>query len=180
MKNLHYLLIILLVISCAPIRVSLDYERNTDFSKYKTYNYYSDINSGMSELDTKRLFDAINEKLKEKGFSISDQPDFFIDIKSSEYRENQRSTVGLGMGGTGRHVGGGVSIGIPIGQANFSRQIQFDFVDEQGAGLFWQALSESNYNPNGTPENRESLIKAIVHKVLDGFPPKSKKEYKRR
>lgn len=172
MKNLHVLLIVLLVMSCAPIRVTYDYERNTDFSKYKTYNYYSDINSGLSELDTKRLLDAFDTNLQARGYSLSDQPDFLIDIKSSEYQENQRSTVGVGMGGTGRHVGGGVSIGIPIGQANVNRQIQFDFVDEKGSGLFWQALSESQYNPNATPENREGLIKAIVNKVLEGFPPK--------
>jgi len=172
MKNLHFLLILFFLMSCAPIRVTYDYERTTDFSKYKTYNYYSDINSGLSELDTKRLFNALDASLQTKGFSLSETPDFFIDIKSSEYQENQNSTLGVGMGGTGRHVGGGVSIGIPIGQVNITRQIQFDFVDENKTGLFWQAVSESSFNPNGTPEQREADLKAVVSKVLDGFPPK--------
>ncbi len=173
MKNLRFLLIMFLVMSCAPIRVTYDYERTTDFSKYKTYNYYSDINTGLSELDSKRLLDAIDANLQARGFSLSDKPDFFIDIKSSEFEDNQRSSVGVGMGGTGRHMGGGISIGIPIGQTNVNRQIQFDFVGENGSGLFWQALSESNYNPNATPENREAALKAIVDKVLEGFPPKN-------
>jgi len=172
MKNLQILLILCLMVSCAPIRVNYDYERTTDFSKYKTYNYYSNINSGLSELDTKRLFDALDASLQAKGFSLSETPDFFIDIKSSEYQENQNSTVGVGMGGTGRHVGGGISVGIPIGQADINRQIQFDFVDENSHGLFWQAVSESSFNPNATPERREALLKAIATKVLEGFPPK--------
>jgi hypothetical protein len=172
MKNIHFIFLLFLILSCAPIRVNYDYEKTADFSKYKTYNYYSNINSGLSELDTKRLLDALDISLQAKGFSLSESPDFFIDIKSNEYQENQSSSVGVGMGGTGRHVGGGISIGIPIGQANINRQIQFDFVDENGHGLFWQAVSESNFDPNASPEKREALFKAIVDKVLEGFPPK--------
>ncbi|HEX9825350.1 MAG TPA: DUF4136 domain-containing protein [Flavobacteriaceae bacterium] len=172
MKNIQIVFIIFLMVSCAPIRVNYDYEKTTDFSKYKTYNYYSNINSGLSELDTKRLLDALDMSLQAKGFSLSETPDFFIDIKSSDYHENQSSTVGVGMGGTGRHVGGGISIGIPIGQADINRQIQFDFVDENGHGLFWQAVSESSFNPNASPEKREALFAAIVSKVLERFPPK--------
>lgn len=172
MKNLLVIPILLLMMSCAPIRVSYDFERTADYSKYKTYNYYSNIDSGLSELDTKRLLDALDAGLQAKGITLSETPDFFIDIKSSEYQENQSSSVGVGMGGTGRNVGGGISIGFPIGQANISRQIQFDFVDEHGKGLFWQAVSESSIGPNASPEKREMTFKAIVSKVLANFPPK--------
>ncbi len=172
MKNLLVIPILLLMVSCAPIRLSYDFERTADFSKYKSYNYYSNIDSGLSELDTKRLLDALDAGLQAKGFTLSETPDFFIDIKSSEYQENQNSTVGVGMGGPGRNVGGGISIGIPIGQANMNRQIQFDFVDEHGKGLFWQAVSESSMSANTSPEKRESTFKAIVTKVLENFPPK--------
>ena len=174
MKSFRFIFILFFTISCAPIRVNYDYERATNFSKYKTYNYYSNINSGMSELDTKRLLDALDSGLQAKGIILSDTPDFYIDIKSSEYKEVQNSSVGVGVGGTGGSVGGGVSIGIPIGQSNFNRIIQFDFVDEKGEGLFWQAISESSYSPNSSPEQRESLFKNIVAKVLEGFPPINK------
>lgn len=172
MKNLLFITILLLITSCAPIRVNYDYERTTDFTKYKTYNYYSNINSGLSELDTKRLLDALDMGLQAKGFSLSEIPDFFIDIKSSEFQELQNSTVGVGMGGSGQHVGGGISFGIPIGQSNINRHIQFDFVDEKANGLFWQAVSESSFSPNANPKKKEASFKAIVAKVLEGFPPK--------
>ena len=174
MRNLHYILLFFLVLSCASIRVNYDYERATDFSKYKTYNYYSNINSGLSELDTKRLLDALDSGLKAKGINLSDTPDFYVDIKSNEYKEVQNSSVGVGVGGTGGNVGGGISVGIPIGQSNFNRIIQFDFVDENGLGLFWQATSESSFSPNSTPEQKETMFKAIVAKVLEGFPPINK------
>ncbi len=61
-----------------------------------------------------------------------------------------------------------------MGQNNFNRQIVFEFVDENKNGLFWQAISESSYSPNTSPEKREALFIAIVTKVLEGFPPKTK------
>jgi len=171
MRNV-FVLILLLMVSCAPVKVSFDYDENTDFSQYKSYNYYTDIKTGLSELDTKRLFKALDEALQNQGFVLSDSPDFFIDIQSSEYQETNRNSVGLGIGGSGRNVGGGISIGIPVRQDNINRVIQFDFVDENGKGLFWQAVSESSFNPKATPEERNAQLQSIVAKVLKGFPPK--------
>ncbi|ULC60197.1 DUF4136 domain-containing protein [Flaviramulus sp. BrNp1-15] len=173
MRFLKIIFLMLLIVSCAPIYVNYDYERSTDFSKYKTYNYYSNMETGLSELDTKRLLDALDAKLTAKGLSLSDTPDFFIDIKTVEYQGSPRQTVGVGLGGSGRNVGGGVSIGLPIGQNNVNRQITFDFVDENKNQLFWQAVSESSFNPNATPEKREERLNAIAEKVLLKYPPKS-------
>lgn len=172
MKLFKLLLFLLFVVSCAPIHVNYDYEKGTDFTQYKTYNYYSDLETGLSELDTKRLLNILDERLSAKGFSLSDTPSFYINIQSSEYQESQRNTVGVGVGGSGRNVGGGISIGIPVGKANVNRQIIFDFVDESKNGLFWQAVTESSFNPNATPENKGERLKAIVDKVLEGYPPK--------
>jgi len=171
MKKILTLLILITVTSCAPIYVNYDYEKQTDFTKYKTYNYFSDINSGLSDFDTKRLLDALDEALAIKGLMLSDNPDFLIDITSSEFQNAQRNSVGVGVGGSGRNVGGGISIGLPIGQPKLSRQIVFDFHDENGVGLFWQAISESGYNPNTSPEQKKARFKAIVEKVLKGYPP---------
>lgn len=173
MKKIFALLTLITVTSCASIHVNYDYEKQTDFNKYKTYNYYSDIESGLSEFDTKRLLNALDEALSLKGLTLSDTPDFYIDITSSEFQNAQRNSVGVGVGGSGRNVGGGISIGLPIGQPKLSRQIVFDFHDENGIGLFWQAVSESGYNPNATPEQKEARIKTIVDKVLKGYPPKN-------
>lgn len=172
MKVFAILLLGILVVSCAPIRVNYDFEKNTNFTQYKTYNYYSDMNTGLSPLDTKRLLDALDKKMTEKGFVLAETPDFFIDIKSSEYQQVQRNNVGVGLGGGGGNMGGGISIGLPIGQANVNRQITIDFVDENKKQLFWQAVSESNFKPNATPEKREALLNAIVEKVLIQYPPK--------
>ena len=173
MKPLYLFFLLMLITSCASIYVNYDFEKGTNFSQYQTYNYYGEMQTGLSELDTKRLLDALDLELKARGYTLSDSPDFFIDVKSNELHQVQRNTVGVGVGGTGRNVGGGISIGLPIGEANVNRQITFDFVDEKNnKGLFWQAVSESSFNPNASPQTREEHLSAIVKKMLSKYPPK--------
>ncbi len=172
MKLLKMICLALLFVGCAPIRVNYDFDKTTEFTKYKTYNYYSDMKTGLSELDTKRFLDALDAQLKAKGFNLSNTPDFFIDIKSSDVQAAQRNNVGVGLGGGGRNVGGGVSIGIPIGQAGVNRQVIIDFVDENAKQLFWQAVGEYSFNPNASVEKRETQIAAVIEKVLTAYPPK--------
>lgn len=172
MKFIKALVLIFCVVSCAPIYVSYDYEKTTDFSAYRTYNFYDDMETGLTGLDEKRLMSILEDKLNTMGFSKSETPDFLIDINSKEYQENQNSSVGVGVGGGSRGLGGGVSIGIPVGQAKVNRQIVIEFVDDSKTGLFWQAKSESNLNPKAKPEKREAKMKAIVDKILAQYPPK--------
>lgn len=171
MKKILALFTLILVTSCAPIYVNYDFERSADFSKYKTYDYYSDLETGLNELDTKRLLNAIDTQMQSKGFSKSDSPDFYVNVVSSLYENGNRNTVGVGVGGGGRNVGGGISIGLPIGQPKMNREIVFEFIDENGIGLFWQAISESGFNENTSPEKREAKLQAIVQKVLTKYPP---------
>ena len=174
MKKVLVLFLIVVISSCAPIYVNYDYERGTDFKKHKTYNYYSDLETGLSELDTKRLLNVLDAQMQLKGFSISETPDFYVNVVSSQYEANNRNRVGVGVGGggRGRNVGGGISIGLPIGQPKMNREIIFEFIDEDGIGLFWQAVSESGFNPKESPLQRETRFKAIVEKVLSKYPPK--------
>lgn len=175
MKRILLLFSVLILSSCSSIRVTFDYEKSVNFDAYKSYNYYSDMKSGMSELDTKRLINALDVGLKAKGYRVSDNPDFYIDIGSSEYRQQSGNNMVVGAGTGGGNVGGGISLGIPLGQSKMGRQITIEFVDENSIGLFWQAISDSNYNPNASPEKREAQFTAIVAKILEGFPPDENK-----
>jgi hypothetical protein len=163
------------MVSCNAIRVNYDYDKETDFSAYATYNYYADMETGLSELDLNRLLGAMDIALQTKGLLFSEEPDMWINIKSNTYSMQPNNTVGVGVGGAGRSVGGGISIGIPVGQANVQREIQFDFVDAKKNRLFWQASSTSSFKENVPPIERERMLKELVDKVLAKYPPKTKK-----
>ncbi len=160
--------------SCSAVRVSYDYDNNTDYSSYTTYNYFSDMESGLSQLDEKRLLRALDSTLRDKGYLLAEEPDFLINILSSQYRKAPNNSVGVGIGGGGRNVGGGVSVGVPLGSSGIEREIQFDLVDSQKDALFWQAISESGYRDNASPSVREERLRKVVEKVFSKFPPKSK------
>ncbi|WP_053991712.1 DUF4136 domain-containing protein [Mangrovimonas sp. TPBH4] len=162
------------LMACAPVRVNYDYDRNTDFSKYKTYNYFQDLNIGMSELDANRFLDALDSAMAAKGMVLSDTPDFLINVQSNAYNVGSQSSVGVGIGGSGRNMGGGISVGIPVGQSTLNRQIQVDFVDPQGGGLFWQAISEDSFYQDDAPEAKEEKFNAIATEILKGYPPTKK------
>ncbi len=174
MKSVSIILLLAFITACSPVRVNYDYDKTTNFDTYKTYNYYTPLNTGLSDLDKKRLLDALDATMQSRGYTLSDTPDFLINIQSSEYQEAARNNVGVGVGGGGGNIGGGISIGIPMGQNNINRQIIFDFIDDNKSGLFWQAVSESSYNPKANPEKREEQLNAIVQKVLSKYPPERK------
>jgi len=161
------------VVSCASIHVNYDYDTKTNFNTYKTYNYYSDLDTGLSPLDTKRLLNVLDSNLQSKGLSLSETPDFYINITSKVYNTAPGNRVGVGVGGSGRNVGGGISIGLPIGQSKINREIYFDFIDESGDGLFWKAISDSRFHLNASPQKREEMLNAVIEKVLSQFPPKN-------
>ena len=175
MKSIGYMLLVLLFTSCHVVRVQTDYEKETDFSNYSTYNYFSELETGLSELDEKRLINVLDAAMQTEGVLLSEEPDFLINIQSGIYQTPRNSTVGVEVGGTGRNVGGGVSVGIPIGQSNVQREIIFDFVDSQKDMLFWQATSKSGFSENATPVEREKKLQQIVDKVLSKYPPKARK-----
>ena len=102
---------VLLFMSCHVVRVQTDYEKETNFSNYSTYNYFSDLETGLSELDEKRLIKVLDAVMQSKGLLLSEEPDFLVNIQSGIYQTPRNNTVGVGVGGTGRNVGGGVSVG---------------------------------------------------------------------
>ncbi|MEM8848070.1 MAG: DUF4136 domain-containing protein [Bacteroidota bacterium] len=171
MRFLLSLTLVILMISCSAVKVDYDYDRDVDFSNYSTYNYFSDVESGLSQLDERRLRRVLDSTLKTKGYQLAEEPDFFINILSNEFRSAPNNAVGVGIGGTGRNVGGGVSLGIPVGNSSLQRMIQFDFVDADRDALIWQAFSESGYRANASPSVREDKLRAVVKKVFSKYPP---------
>lgn len=152
MKYIKLLILCFCFTSCASIQITSDYEKTANFSDYKTYNYFTNIESGLSVLDENRLISAIDNSLLNKGFTISETPDFLIDFKTTQYQEASRNNVGVGLGGGSGGLGGGISIGIPMGQNKVNQSLLIEFVDDSKMGLFWQGKGDSSINPKASPE----------------------------
>lgn len=173
MRNMLIVVLCFLSVACSSVRVNYDYDKEADFTGYTTYNYFSDMNSGLSQLDEKRLVRILDSTLQSRGYRLAEEPDFFVNILSSEFQTAPSNSVGVGIGGGGRNMGGGISVGLPLGSPSVQRSIQFDFVDAQRDALFWQATAESGFRENASPSVREERLKVLVKKVFSKFPPKS-------
>ena len=171
MRSLVLVFLAIFFASCSAVRVTYDYDKSTEFSNYTTYGYYPDMETGMSQLDAKRLLNAVDEVMQQKGILFSEEPDLLINIQSRDFRNPQNSNVGVGVGGTGGNVGGGVAIGIPLGRANVEREIVFDLIDSQKDMLVWQAVSETPFREAASPSVKEEKLYEIVNKVFSKYPP---------
>lgn len=176
MKSFFYISsVFLLICACSTPRVLYDYDKKVNFESYKTYGFYPEIQTGLSELDNKRLFFQLDSVLQLAGYIKSQTPDFYINITSQEYQGVNNNSVGIGIGGTGRNVGVGISGGIPIGGPQINQEIIFDLIDAKNNELFWQASSTSPLRTNLTPLKKEAHFRKIVGKVFKKFPPKNGK-----
>ena len=79
----------LVLSSCASVYVATDYDRQADFSAYKSFAFFKEgvDKAPISDLDKKRILRAIEKNLTSKGMVVSDNPDFLVNIFTRE-REN--------------------------------------------------------------------------------------------
>ena len=87
------------------------------------------IDSGLNDLDDKRIQQATDSLLQERGFIKSETPQLYVNFFARESISNSRNTLGIGIGGGGGTVGVGVSGGIPIGGRVVNQQFTMDFID---------------------------------------------------
>lgn len=172
MKVFRILLVFIFLLGCNTPRAVYDYDQQTNFSQYKTYSVYQDLRTDLSELDDRRLLNSLENQLQQKNLSPSENPDLFVNVYSEEYREPNRSSVGIGVGGTGRNVGVGVSGGIPLGGPETFLRLTFDLIDAKRDELVWQAVVDSKFDWDASPERRQVTFDAIVSQALKGYPPK--------
>lgn len=173
MKFLPNILFCLFLVSCGAT-VAVDYDKQVDFSKYTSYNYFPTIDSGLNELDDTRIMQITDSILQESGFIKSEAPQLYINFYTKESISPSRSTIGIGVGGGGGNVGVGVGGGIPIGGNVISQQLTLDFIDVEKDALVWQAVAEGEMKERATPSQKEAYYLNVIKKILAKFPPENR------
>ena len=171
MKFLSLGFIAMVLMSCGAA-VSIDYDEQIDFSQYQSYNYFPDIESGLNQLDDKRIMQASDSLLQGRGFVKSETPQILINFFAKEYLSNSRNTIGIGVGGGGGNVGVGVSGGIPIGGKVINQSLTVDFIDASNDSLIWQAVVDGEFKEKANPAQREAYYFNVLAKAFKKYPPK--------
>lgn len=171
MKLLPILLLSIFLASCGAA-VTVDYDKQIDFSKYNTYNYYPTIDSGLSALDNGRIKQVTDSLMLQRGFIKSDTPQLYINFYARESLSHSQSTLGIGVGSGGGNVGVGVSGGIPIGGKTINQRLTMDFIDVEKDDLIWQAIADGDMKERANPQQKEAYYFSVIQKILSNYPPK--------
>lgn len=165
--------IIFLVLTSCGVAVRYDYNETAKFNTYKNYAYYTDMETGFTELEERRLFRAIDANLEQKGFIKSDNPDFIIDISGSVYKSESHSSVGFGVGGTNGASSGGVGVNMPVNANKMYNDLVIEFIDKQTEQAFWMANTNVTVSTSDSTKTRDAYFVSVVDKILSKYPPKS-------
>jgi hypothetical protein len=178
MKTIKFLPLLLLfaLASCSSVRVASDYDKNADFSQYKSYAFFkSGIDKvEISDLDKRRILTAIDTELATKGFTKSENPDLLINIftKSRQQVDVNQFNSGWGYGwgwGWNPWMWGGRSTSI---STSTEGTLYIDLIDAKKKELIWQGEGVGVLTQN--MNKKDERIQEFVQKILAKYPPEKK------
>lgn len=164
--------------ACSGIRVSSDFDRDADFANYKTYAFAPEADQlPVDDLNKRRIFAAVEKELDAKGFTKSDNPDVWIDLKiKGEQKQSATATSNSPYygGGYGYRWGGGFST-TTINVENYVEGTLFiDMIDVSKKQMVWQGRAVKTIDPESSAQKREENINYAVKQVFTQYPPKKK------
>jgi len=170
MKNLAFVFIGFLIFSCSTQTVSVDYDRNQDFSQLKDFRFEF-VENSMSELDINRIQNAINQELGLKGMAFNESSAVKIKIIPEEYiSETRDSNVGIGVGGGNYGFGTSVGMSIPINSEKLNQQYLVSIFNADNQ-LVWDGRLDIQMPANAGPETIDANVRKGVQKLFRKYPP---------
>ena len=164
-------LVLLLASASFAQQVKTDYQRGTDFSRYKTYSW--EKVQTQDQLDVSRIKDAVNGALSAKGLTAVDSGGD-LSLVAIEMTKNQQNlnTFYNGFGGGWRWGGGFGNATTTVDNYKVGTLV-VDLFDAKTKNLVWRG-SASDTLSSKSETNIKNLDKDI-QKMFDHFPPGEKK-----
>ncbi|WP_339715896.1 DUF4136 domain-containing protein [uncultured Kriegella sp.] len=160
--------------SCTSVRVLSDYDREANFTTYKSYAFYKTgiDKAQISDLDKKRILKAIDAELSSRGFVKSENPDILISIFTKEKEQvdiYNNYWGGFGWGWNPYYWGPG------WGGNNVSTRTEgslyIDLIDAKNKELVWQGKGVGNLGNIENIAKKEERIREFVSQILQEYPP---------
>nr|WP_294774174.1 DUF4136 domain-containing protein [uncultured Flavobacterium sp.] len=174
-KFAFFPIFIFLLASCSSVRVNSDYDKQVDFTPYKTYAFHKPgiDKAEISDLDKKRILRSIDETMTAKGFTKSENPDLLIAFFT---KEREEVNVNQFNAGWGYGWGWGWNPYLWGGNTTVSRHTEgtlyIDIIDAKKKELIWQGEGEGVLTKD--TNKKDEVIKEFVTKILEQYPPQKK------
>lgn len=152
-----------------PVRVD---QAEAGVGQCQTFEWLAQANASTS-LSEQRIRDVALAELERKGYSISSEnPDCRITYTLNSHEiPKARPSVGAGVGGGSRGVGGGIGISLPIGKRDsHAGSLALDVVDATRKAQIWSGSLEASFA--GAELNEEEATE-LVKTILDRYPDRT-------
>jgi hypothetical protein len=178
-RQLSTVLLLLVFASCGPsLKVSSDYDKTANFGQYKTFSMYKEAKmDAISELNARRITDAIRAEMVKKGFQETDaNPDLLVNpVAILKDRTSVTSNTDFyGYGGAYRPYYWGAGAGF---SSNTSYNVQhykdgsliIDVIEASSKKLLWQGVG--NRELDGPVKDADVRIPKGITAIMASFPP---------
>ena len=166
--------------------VRYDFDKDKDFSKYKTYKWVPIKGADLpDDLTQKALTSAIDAELATKGLTKtdSDNADLYVGYQTAIGQEKEFTSYntgwgyGPGWGGGWYGYGGGMSSTTTYGSTStvYVGQLDLSMYDPAAKQLVWRGTASKTLDPKAKPEKKQKNITKAVAKLLKKYPPQAKK-----
>lgn len=164
----------LLFAGCSSVSINYDYNRDADFSAYKTFDWLPGNTKGTGDqLVDRRVHAAVVNELTAKGFRQSPNPDLHVVWHVVLRDRVQLYNWGGGWGGGYRGYGWGWG-GSQVDVVNYTEgTLVIDMVDAKTKELVWRGSARGTVDPDPSPQQLDENVKKTVAKILANFPPPS-------
>ena len=187
MKKVAFLVLAVLfagVIGAYAQDVRYNFDKNADFTKYKTYKWV-DIKGAdqPNQLVQKQITDAIDAELAKKGLTktTADNADLYIAYQTAIGTEKQFTSYNTGWGagpgwGGGWYGYGGMSTSTTYASTStiYVGQLDLDMYEAAKKELVWRGTASKTIDPKAKPDKQQKNLAKAVEKLLKNYPPKQK------
>ena len=161
-----FMVMLTVLTSCSTIYdVTYDYDNHINFSHLETFDWLLiKMKAGEDTITIKRIQNAANKNLLNKGYrQSSSSPDFII---VTIFETRQRSAEAPDPYATAFSP-----YTTPPPRYYQEGNVVLDFVDPEDKQLIWRGSARADLSEIKTPEQIEKTINAAVDKILKKFPP---------
>jgi hypothetical protein len=163
--------------------VRYNFDKDTDFSKFKTYKWVElkDANK-VNDIMDKNIRSSIDAQLATKGLTKTDgdTADLYIGYQGGVGQEKQftsyNSSWGYGHGWYGGGWYGGPSSSTTSGSTStiYIGQLAVDMYDSANKDLVWRGVASKTLDPKAKPEKQQKNLDKAMAKLFKNYPPKVK------
>ena len=191
MRKLNYLLLlsIAFLVACSSLTVKSDYDKEADFTKYKTFEYYGweeDSDKILNRFEKERIEKAFSDEFRKRGLQyVENRGDMVVSLfivaeqkTSTTAHTNHYNMGGYGYGGFGYY--GGMGMGMGTSTTTYSEQdytvgtLVVDVFDKAEKKLIWQSVGQKTVDDN--PQTAEKNFPKVAAAIMKPFPIEPIKE----